>query len=204
MKKIYIVSPMGSGNTFFHTVLLDKINANIECTGHYTKLIHSVGNYIIFFRNPYDSISSSIERHLPSSNDKFILDVDPTEISNIAKINELYRFYSSEYVKFFDRQYLNNPNILRITFDFAINNESRFITTVSNFFNVENYNKEQDLEIRASAKNKIITYGFENRLPRKKSNDRLIIDNIVANMDNIEDIYSQYLLTKQEIENSLT
>ena len=191
MTNIEFVSPAGSGNTFAMYLLNKTLNCQIESLSHESRDLNKNGNQVFLLRNPYDCISSAIERHLDTVNTDSLED----EIININNIDDLVNemnLYTNEYYSFLKKA-KNKKILFSSTFEFLTLNPIGFVKKASKFFDIEidhsHLNSNLSLEIFDGIKKSKLA----NRAPRDKTESRNKIDDLVRNNVDINLFYKEYI-----------
>lgn len=179
MTTILLSSPCGSGQTF--AIELLKSNFDILCmsSGHEKKDLLNDALQVVILRNPYDAIASGAERYMNTSNHKGLLEEEKLNISDIEGIKyQISRGEEERYFEFF-KDIENFKNIKIFSFELITENSKKFIDEVGKFFkHTPLHNEKEENNIFK----KLAESGYANRIPREKSDSRIVIDNLILEM----------------------
>jgi hypothetical protein len=162
----------------------------------------------VFFRNPYDSISSAIVKARVDTGLLF----NQNEIENIDATIE---WYGKEYLEAIKEAKVNHSNIYLGRSEDMMNDPISTITDIALFFNfklqneqISNNNqilKEIKQRMLDTEKTRVDRFGativenlmtdHDGHMPREKDNNRIIIDKIVkdADLDILKECYNEYM-----------
>jgi hypothetical protein len=197
-KNIAIVSPQGSGNTFGKSVLSSiNLNCSVLPTNHsINKLRDKDTNRIFLLRNPYHAVASAVELEISNLKKQKMYAIERRQQEN--QIKESAANYIESY-RLFVEEAKNNKDVVSFTFEFLTQQTEGFIEKVIKAFDIKSkdyvFNKDYSLD---NIKNQSLP--GRDRAPREKSETRILIDEVVSNMDQIKPVYNIYLSYKEEIE----
>jgi hypothetical protein len=179
MHTIFITSPAGSGTHFALALIQTTYGIFGNSRGHMRKDIEDGELHISVLRNPYDSIASGAERWIVGSGHiNFVNSEDLTTIDKIDEVKKRIGWEEKRYREFFkDIKSLDCVKI--VSFELLIENPDKFLQVCKELFNIKrphlNPTKEEILKAASSE-------GRGNRIPRKESGDRKIINDLVLEM----------------------
>lgn len=179
MNYVFVTSPAGSGTNFAITLLQRTYNMEASSRGHERKNIEDGVHQISVLRNPYDCIASGAERWLVGAKHQdFLNSEDLTTIDNIPEVKKRIGWEEQRYREFFyDIESLENVKV--VSFELLTENSNKFVEVAQKFFNIQKEHIDiLDEEVLKHAS----TEGRENRIPRKESEDRSIINELVQEM----------------------
>jgi hypothetical protein len=185
MNTLRTICPPGSGNTFLRQVIEKNIYCDLLHTDHKYTGDNSI-NQIFILRNPYDCIASGIERLTMGSKDKYAGDQ-----FNVYDLN-LFNFHLKDQIQNYKNFILNvqdKEKIFCITFEFLTQNTYACTIKIANYFNFKNIDNKS---MSNDAKSDLINSGLKSRLPRKKSNTRIYIDNILNHDEDLKELFALY------------
>jgi len=189
-----INSNPGSGNTFCSTLLAEALGYWVE-TKHQPHILNEKINQITLFRNPYDSVLSSLERHFQDLHP----DLKPFDLNNSDEVREnikqyvrLYNIYLDDYQKDY---------IYPATYEYLRSRPIDFLTSVENFFDLKIINKNID-EYKVVEKiinNKNFSEHRKKRLvPVKEKED---LKKFLSSNDSLKHLYERYNQHKKFLTN---
>lgn len=191
MKDIKFVSPAGSGNTFAIYLLNKTLNCEIGRISHESRDLNEDENLAFLLRNPYDCISSAIERGLDTVNTDSLED----QIINIDNIDDLVNemnLYTNEYYNFLKKA-KNKKILFSSTFEFLTLNPIGFVKKASKFFDIEIDHSHLNSTLSLEIFDGIRKSKLANRAPRDKTESRNKIDDLVRNNVKIDLFYKEYI-----------
>jgi len=195
-----ISSPAGSGNTFLR-VLLETLfyNEVKDTVSHTADKMENDLKKIYILRNPYDNIASAVERHLISSNDKFI--EDKFDIIDKNKLDIKIVNHTKEYNNFINN-FKNHENLIAITFEFLTQDTINCAKYIAKKFNLEINKNYLSSKLDKKILYRLSNSDSANRAPRPKHVDRIAIDNMLKNDYDISELYNLYLKEKQILQST--
>lgn len=179
MRYIFITSPAGSGTNFALALIQKTYDILCESRGHMRKELEDGVHQISVLRNPYDCIASGAERWIAGSGHvNFENSEDLTTIDKIDEVKERIRWEEKRYREFF-KDIESLDYIKLVSFELLIENPDKFLQVCKEFFNIKrpllSPTKEEILKAASSE-------GRGNRIPRKGSGDRKIINDLILEM----------------------
>lgn len=174
-----------------------NLNCNVLPVNHNTnKLDDKDTNKIFLLRNPYDSIASAVELEISDLEKQKMYAVNLSQ--QINQIKELTLWYIDSY-KIFIEKSKANKDVLAFTFEFLTQHTEKFINKVINTFDLKSKNFIfNEYDYLGDVKKQSLP--GRDRSPREKSENRILIDNVIKDMEEMKPLYEMYLGYKKEIE----
>jgi hypothetical protein len=189
-----INSNPGSGNTFCSVLLEESLGYWVE-TKHQPHILNEKINQITLFRNPYDSVLSSLERHFQNLHPDlkpFDLNNQDEVKNNVKQYVRLYNIYLDDYQKNY---------IYPVTYEHLRNNPIIFVKSIANFFDLKIIN--EDINEDKIVKKIINTQNFfehrKKRLTPVKEKESLI--KILKSDNSLKELYERYCQHKEILQN---
>jgi hypothetical protein len=179
MRYVFITSPAGSGTNFAHALIHESYRIDVSSRGHERHELEDGVHQISVLRNPYDCVGSGAERWLVSGGHlNFINNKNLTTIDKIDEVRERIRWEEARYKKFF-KGIESLDYVKLVSFELLTKNPNKFLKTTKDFFNIQNpaLNVSEEKVLKAAS-----SEGRENRIPRKHSEDRKIINSLILEM----------------------
>jgi hypothetical protein len=205
MKNVVITSPAGSGQTYSLRLIrhsfpnIDEY-VRVYGSGHERQDVEVEIPQLVILRNPYDAVASGAERWLNTSNHKPFTGRTLYDISDEYNVKDQITCEARRYFEFLDGiEKLNHVKIAKF----------RTLTHDPELFNdiVQSHFELNDKVIRVKATEEVIKKAFDslvelgegNRIPREKSESRLLIDNWISEMFDKDtwDCWGAYMKTFQ-------
>lgn len=182
MAVIKVASPAGSGMNFALTLLQKSFhNEGIDFFGggHERSDILEDTPTIVIIRNPVDAIASGSERWVKSSGHlEFKDNSDTLEDTDVIGMVRQIAGEKARYLEFFkDIETLKHVKIFK--FESIIHSPDLFLKQVAEHFKIDIPITQRTIQY---IKDTVIQSGHENRVPRKKSNVRQLIDDLTKAM----------------------
>ena len=202
MKRFYLSSPGGSGNTYIQMLLNSNAYVDAYMKSHDPRDILENEDHLCILRNPKDAISSITSKHEKENKDKFIpvnQKIDTSNIEEVKLIISRYCYYHHDFLK----EAVNKKNLFFIKFDYIMNNQEEAIQKLSKQFNFKLH------EDRKQTMNPDVIFyrmdqsGLGSRSPKEKSAGREIIDSLIIEDPLYPEIESMYLDILQSTKNMI-
>ena len=209
MKEIFLFnSPPRSGNVFFTYVFGIFIDGNVSKCLDITKYSDKSQRQAVFFRNPYDSIPSTIvkvlvDSKIPFDEENIVYTIEHWAKEYIGAIKEAKANYSNLYLGR-SEDMMNDPvatiSDIALFFDFKLRNKQ----ILNNNYIVEEI-KQQMLNTKKTRVDRFGETIVENfmtnhdgHMPREKDDLRVILDKLTRDLDIeiVKECYNEYMSIK--------
>ena len=189
-----INSNPGSGNTFCSVLLEEALGYWVE-TKHQPHILKEKINQITLFRNPYDSVLSSLERHFQDLHP----DIKSFDLNNIDEVRENIKQYVRLYNVYLDDY--QEDYVYPATYEYLRSRPIDFLTSVAKKFDLKIINKNinEHKVIEKIINNKNSSEHRKKRLvPVKEKED---LKKFLRSNDSLRQLYERYNQHKEFLTN---
>jgi hypothetical protein len=178
MKKVYISSPQGSGNSYMKEFLTENVYDYVTVYSHNIEDVLENQNHIFILRNPKDCISSAVFRYSKEKRSDSIPENLVFNDFDINAIKGLISIYINFYIDFLKKS-KSKSNLYIISFDYFFNNQKESLNKIVNKFNLTlhediSFSSNEDFILK-----KMMQFDNKNRVPSKKTKNRIFIENLI-------------------------
>jgi hypothetical protein len=199
MKKVYISSPQGSGNSYMKEFLTENVYDYVTVYSHKIEDILENQNHIFILRNPKDCISSAVYRYSKEKSGSVSENLVFNDF-DINTIKQLISTYTNFYINFLKKSKLKS-NLYIIPFDYFFNNQKEFLNKIVNKFNLTLH---EDISLSSNEDfilKKMMQFDNKTRVPSKKTKNRIFIENLIEKEALYKEAYALYLEILQSTKN---
>ena len=209
MEKTFMFnSPPRSGNVFLTYLFSMFVDGPVNKCLEIKRYSDKTEKQAAFFRNPYDSIPSTIIKSRVEWG-------SPIGVDNIGDLENSIKFSAKEYLDAIKEAKANASNIYIGKFEDMMNDPIGTITDIALFFDFEVHNKQvsNNNQIVEEIKSKMINTertrvdkdgltivenlmtSHDGHLPREKTEQRVFLDELIKklNLDIVTECYKEYL-----------